>query len=150
MMFKIISLRYKFSKKSDETGHSLFGFFYYKFLIYKIKKIMAYLPQSFHYTVNEMGIRVYDDKHVQVTYINLRTLSQLIYSLRTQAQIDLQDAINNVGVHAVKDQTFQILGMFASKILEGISAFWPAGTPAAYISMIIGKIASGVITKLIE
>lgn len=38
MMFKIISLRYKFSKKSDETGHSLFGFFYYKFLIYKIKK----------------------------------------------------------------------------------------------------------------
>jgi hypothetical protein len=97
-----------------------------------------------------MGIRVYDDKHVQVTYINLRTLSKLIYSLRIQAEIDLQDAINNVGVHAVKDQTAQILGMFASKIFEGISAFWPGGTPAAYISMIIGKIASGVITKLIE
>jgi hypothetical protein len=40
--------------------------------------------------------------------------------------------------------------MFASKIFEGISAFWPGGTPAAYISMIIGKIASGIITKLIE
>lgn len=111
---------------------------------------MAYTPSTFHYTVNDIGIRVYDDKHVQVTYINLRTLSKLIYSLRQQAQIDLQDAINNVGVHAVKDQTLQILGMFASKILEGISAFWPGGTPAAYISMIIGKIASGVITKLIE
>ena len=111
---------------------------------------MAYFPQSFHYITNEMGIRVYDDKHVQVTYINLRTLSKLISSLRIQAQIDLQDAINNVGVHAVKDQTLQILGMFASKIFEGISAFWPGGTPAAYISMIIGKIASGVITKLIE
>ena len=97
-----------------------------------------------------MNVRVYDDKHVQVTYINLRTLSKLISSLRIQAQIDLQDAINNVGVHAVKDQTLQILGMFASKIFEGISAFWPGGTPAAYISMIIGKIASGVITKLIE
>jgi hypothetical protein len=101
---------------------------------------MAYFPSTFHYTVNDIGIRVYDDKHVQVTYINLRTLSKLIYSLRTQAQIDLQDAINNVGVHAVKDQTAQILGMFASKIFEGISAFWPGGTPAAYISMIIGKI----------
>lgn len=111
---------------------------------------MSYFPQSFHYTINDMGIRVYDDKHVQVTYINLRTLSKLISSLRIQAQIDLQDAINNVGVHAVKDQTLQILGMFASKIFEGISAFWPGGTAAAYISMIIGKIASGVITKLIE
>ena len=111
---------------------------------------MAYFPSTFHYTINDIGIRVYDDKHVQVTYINLRTLSKLISSLRTQAQIDLQDAINNVGVHAVKDQTLQILGMFASKIFEGISAFWPGGTPAAYISMIIGKIASGIITKLIE
>jgi len=111
---------------------------------------MSYFPSTFHYTVNDIGIRVYDDKHVQVTYINLRTLSKLISSLRIQAQIDLQDAINNVGVHAVKDQTLQILGMFASKIFEGISAFWPGGTPAAYISMIIGKIASGVITKLIE
>jgi len=111
---------------------------------------MPYFPQSFHYQVNDLGIKVYDDKHVQVTYINLRTLSDLIYALREQAQIDLLDAINNVGVNAVKDQTFQILGMFASKILEGISAFWPGGTPAAYISMIIGKIASGVITKLIE
>jgi hypothetical protein len=36
------------------------------------------------------------------------------------------------------------------KILEGISAFWPGGTAPAYISMIIGKIASGIITKLIE
>lgn len=111
---------------------------------------MAYTPSTFHYTINDMNVRVYDDKHVQVTYINLRTLSKLIYSLRQQAQIDLQDAINNVGVHAVKDQTFQILGMFASKILEGISAFWTAGTAPAWISMIIGKIASGVITKLIE
>jgi len=111
---------------------------------------MSYSPSTFHYTVNDIGIRVYDDKHVQVTYINLRTLSKLISSLRIQAQIDLQDAINNVGVHAVKDQTLQILGMFVSKIFEGISAFWPGGTPAAYISMIIGKIASGVITKLIE
>jgi len=111
---------------------------------------MAYFPSTFHYTINDIGIRVYDDKHVQVTYINLRTLSKLISSLRTQAQIDLQDAINIVGVHAVKDQTLQILGMFASKIFEGISAFWPGGTPAAYISMIIGKIASGIITKLIE
>jgi hypothetical protein len=111
---------------------------------------MSYFPSTFHYTVNDIGIRVYDDKHVQVTYINLRTLSKLISSLRIQAQIDLQDAINNVGVHAVKDQTLQILGMFASKIFEGISAFWPGGTPAAYISMIIGKIASGIITKLIE
>lgn len=111
---------------------------------------MAYTPSTFHYTINDMNVRIYDDKHVQVTYINLRTLSKLIYSLRQQAQIDLQDAINNVGVHAVKDQTFQILGMFASKILEGISAFWTAGTAPAWISMIIGKIASGVITKLIE
>jgi len=111
---------------------------------------MSYFPSTFHYTINDIGIRVYDDKHVQVTYINLRTLSKLISSLRIQAQIDLQDAINNVGVHAVKDQTLQILGMFVSKILEGISAFWPGGTPAAYISMIIGKIASGIITKLIE
>jgi len=111
---------------------------------------MGYTPQSFHYTVNDLGIRVYEDKHVQTTYINLRTLSRLIASLRTQAQIDLQDAINNVGTHAVKDQTFQILGMFASKILEGISAFWTGGTAPAWISMIIGKIASGVITKLIE
>ena len=111
---------------------------------------MSYSPSTFHYTVNDIGIRVYDDKHVQVTYINLRTLSKLISSLRIQAQIDLGDAINNVGVHAVKDQTLQILGMFVSKILEGISAFWPGGTPAAYISMIIGKIVSGVITKLIE
>ena len=111
---------------------------------------MSYFPSTFHYTINDIGIRVYDDKHVQVTYINLRTLSKLISSLRIQAQIDLQDAINNVGVHAVKDQTLQILGMFVSKIFEGISAFWPGGTPAAYISMIIGKIASGVITKLIE
>ena len=111
---------------------------------------MSYFPSTFHYTINDIGIRVYDDKHVQVTYINLRTLSKLISSLRTQAQIDLQDAINNIGVHAVKDQTLQILGMFASKIFEGISAFWPSGIPAAYISMIIGKIASGVITKLIE
>ena len=114
---------------------------------------MAYTPTEesggFNYDTNEMGIRVYKDKHVQVTYINLRTLSKLIYSLRIQSQIDLQDAINNVGVSAVKDQTFQILGMFASKILEGISAFWPGGTAPAYISMIIGKIASGVITKLI-
>ena len=111
---------------------------------------MSYSPSTFHYTVNDIGIRVYDDKHVQVTYINLRTLSKLISSLRIQAQIDLGDAINNVGVHAVKNQTFQILGMFVSKIFEGISAFWPSGIPAAYISMIIGKIASGVITKLIE
>jgi len=111
---------------------------------------MSYSPSTFHYTVNDIGIRVYDDKHVQVTYINLRTLSKLISSLRIQAQIDLGDAINNVGVHAVKDQTLQILGMFVSKIFEGISAFWPGGTPAAYISMIIGKIASGIITKLIE
>lgn len=111
---------------------------------------MAYTPSTFHYTINDMNVRIYDDKHVQVTYINLRTLSKLIYSLRQQAQIDLEDAINNVGVHAVKDQTFQILGMFASKILEGISAFWTAGTAPAWISMIIGKIASGVITKLIE
>jgi len=111
---------------------------------------MAYTPSTFHYTINDMNVRIYDDKHVQLTYINLRTLSKLIYSLRQQAQIDLQDAINNIGVHAVKDQTLQILGMFASKIFEGISAFWLGGTPAAYISMIIGKIASGVITKLIE
>ena len=82
---------------------------------------MSYSPSTFHYTVNDIGIRVYDDKHVQVTYINLRTLSKLISSLRIQAQIDLGDAINNVGVHAVKDQTLQILGMFASKIFEGIS-----------------------------
>jgi len=111
---------------------------------------MAYFPKSFNYQLNDMGIRVYDDKHVQVTYINLRTLSDLIYSLREQAQIDLLDAINNVGVNAVKDQTYQILGFFASKILEGISAFFTSGTPAGWISMIIGKIASGVVSKLIE
>ena len=111
---------------------------------------MAYFPQSFHYNVNDMGIRVYDDKHVQVTYINLRTLSDLIYTLREQAQIDLLDAINNIGVHAIKDQTFQLLGFFVSKILEGISAFYTAGTPAGWISMIIGKIASGIVSKLIQ
>lgn len=111
---------------------------------------MAYFPENFNYHVDDTGIRHYDDKHVQVTYINLRTLSRLVYSLRVQAEIDLQDSINNVGAHAVKDQTFQILGMFASKILEGISAFWPGGTAAAYTSMVIGKIASGIITKLIE
>jgi hypothetical protein len=111
---------------------------------------MSYTPTNFHYNLNDMGQKVYDDKHVQITYLNLRTLSGLVHSLRVQAEIDLLDAINNVGVHAVKDQTFQILGMFASKILEGISAFYTAGTPAAWISMIIGKIASGIITKVIE
>ena len=85
---------------------------------------MAYFPQSFHYIVNDMNVRVYDDKHVQVTYINLRTLSKLISSLRIQAQIDLQDAINNVGVHAVKDQTLQILGMSVA-LLGAVCASGP-------------------------
>lgn len=111
---------------------------------------MAYFPQNFNYSVNEMGVRVYEDRHVQVTYINLRTLSSLIHSLRLQAEIDLGDAINNVGVDAVKNQTYQILGFFASKILEGISAFYTSGTPAGWISMLIGKISSGIVSKLIE
>lgn len=50
---------------------------------------MAYFPSTFHYTINDIGIRVYDDKHVQVTYINLRTLSKLISSLRTQVTVNL-------------------------------------------------------------
>lgn len=111
---------------------------------------MAYSPTTFNYNIDDLGIRHYDDKHVQVTYINLRTLSKLIYSLKIQSEIDLLDAINNIGAHAVKDQTLQILGFFTSKILEGISAFWPGGTAPAYISMLIGKIASGIISKLIE
>ena len=87
-----------------------------------------------------MGIRVYDDKHVQVTYINLRTLSKLISSLRIQAQIDLQDAINNVGVHAVKDQTLQILGMFASKIFEAF--------PTAAHCLIVGKFSCSLFLRI--
>lgn len=115
---------------------------------------MAYTPTEesggFNYDTNEMGIRVYKDKHVQVTYINLRALSKLISSLRTQSEIDLQDAINNVGASAVKDQTYRTLGIFGSKIFEGISAFFKGGTPQGIIATLIGKISSAVINLLIE
>ena len=111
---------------------------------------MAYYPKNFNSHVDlGTGILRYDDDHVQTTYLNLRTLSSLITELKIQAEFDLQDAINNVNAKSVKDQTLQILGMFASKILEGISVFFTAGTGPAWISMIVGRIASGIVNRVI-
>ena len=112
---------------------------------------MAYNPTSFHYTIDETtGYRKYDDHQLQKTYLNLRIISNLISDLQTNARIDLLDAQNNISVSAVKDQTAQVLGIFACKILEGISVFFTAGTGPAIASMIIGRLLSATITELIK
>lgn len=112
---------------------------------------MAYYPQTFHYIIDETtGYRKYDDHQLQITYLNLRIVSNLIADLQTNAKIDLLDAQNNVSVKAVQDQTCQILGIFACKILEGISVFFTAGTAPAIATMIIGRLLSATITELIK
>lgn len=112
---------------------------------------MAYYPQSFKHTRDETtGLLKYEDPRVQQTYLNLRIISDLVYDLQTRARIDLLDAINYIKSDAVKNQTYQILGMFGCKILEGISAFFPGGTTAAWASMLIGRITSGVISQLVK
>ena len=112
---------------------------------------MAYYPTNFKYTVDETtGYRKYEDHQLQITYLNLRIVSNLISDLQTNARIDLLDAQNNISVKAVQNQDAQILGIFACKILEGISVFFTAGTGAAIASMIIGRLLSATITVLIK
>jgi hypothetical protein len=112
---------------------------------------MGYQPSTFHYEVDHTtGLRRYDDQILQNTYLNLRIVSELVYNLQTRARIDILDAQNNIGAKAVHDQTPQILGMFASKIFEGLSIFFTAGTGPAIASMLIGRILSGVITVMVK
>jgi hypothetical protein len=108
---------------------------------------MSYQPRTFNYTIDQTtGLRKYEDPRLQITYLNLKKISGLVFELQTRARIDLLDAQNNVGAKAVHDQTAEILGMFASKIFEGISVIFTTGTPAAIISMIAGRLISGIIT----
>lgn len=111
----------------------------------------CYVPSTFTYHIDETtGLRKYDDPKLQKLYLNLRIISKSVWELQTRAQIDLLDAQNNCGASAVKDQTAQILGMFASKLFEGLSVFFPQGTGAAIAAMIIGRAISGVITVVVQ
>jgi len=112
---------------------------------------MAYYPTSFHYIIDETtGYKKYDDHRLQLIYLNLRTISNLIEDLQIKSRIDLLDAQNNISVKAVQNQDSQILGVFACKILEGVSVFFKAGSGPAIASMIIGRLLSATITELIK
>lgn len=112
---------------------------------------MAYYPTSFKHTTDPTtGLQKFEDERLQITYLNLRIVSNLIHDLQVAARTDILMVQNNVQVSAVKDQTASILGMFASKIFEGISVAFTAGTGAAIAAMVIGRIASAVVTQLVK
>ena len=112
---------------------------------------MAYYPETFEYTLDPVThLKFYKDPRLQTTYLNLRIISNLIHDTQTSARINLLTAENNIKASAVKDQTAEILGMFASKLFEGLSVVFPAGTGLAIASMIIGRMISGIITIAVK
>ena len=109
---------------------------------------MDYTPSSWHYTTNEKNERIYDDHILNIIQENLITLSDFIDDVNTDAKINILYVQNNVNAKTVKNPTVQIIGMFISKIVEGLGVIFTAGTAAAIVTTIVCKILSGVITQL--
>jgi hypothetical protein len=107
-----------------------------------------YKPSSWHYTTNEKNERIYDDHILNIIQENLITLSGFIDDVNTDARINILYVQNNVNAKTIKDPTVQVIGMFVSKIIEGLGVVFTAGTAAAIISTIVCKIISGIVTVL--
>lgn len=109
---------------------------------------MSYIPSDWTYKKNESGERIYNDHTLNIVQQNLKEISQLIDDVCTDAKINILYVQNNVNAKTVKDPTVQIVGMFVSKIVEGLGVVFPAGTARAIIGTVVCKILSGLTTYL--
>ena len=109
---------------------------------------MAYTPSTWHYTVNEKNEKVYDDHILNIVQENLLTISKFIDDFRQDARYDITIVQDNLNARTVHDPTVSIIGMFVSKIIEGLGVIFTAGTAAAIITTITCKIISGIVSTL--
>jgi hypothetical protein len=109
---------------------------------------MAYTPSTWNYTVNQKNEKVYDDHILNIVQENLLTISKFIDDFRQDARYDITIVQDNLNARTVHDPTVSIIGMFVSKIIEGLGVIFPAGTAAAIITTITCKIISGIVSTL--
>jgi hypothetical protein len=109
---------------------------------------MTYIPQSFNFQTNSKGEKVYDDRILNIVQENLITISKFIDDFRDDARYSISVTQDNILCKTVKDPTTEIIGMFISKIIEGLGVIFTAGTPAAIITTIACKILSGIVSTM--
>ena len=109
---------------------------------------MSYQPQTWNWTLNSQGQRVYQDPTLNIVQENLITISKFIDDFRDDARYAITIVQDNVDSKTFKDPTPSVIGMFVSKIIEGLGVIFPSGTAAAIITTITCKIISGIVTTL--
>jgi hypothetical protein len=109
---------------------------------------MSYTPTTWDYTVNSKNEKIYKDHILNIVQENLLTISKFIDDFRDDARYDITIVQDNVNAKTVHDPSVSIIGMFVSKIIEGLGVIFPAGTAAAIITTIACKIISGIISTL--
>ncbi len=109
---------------------------------------MTYVPKNWHYVVNEKNEKIYDDHILNIVQENLLTISKFIDDFRDDARYSITIVQDNLNAKTFHDPTVSIIGMFVSKIIEGLGVIFPAGTAAAIITTITCKIISGIVSTL--
>lgn len=112
---------------------------------------MNYQPSTWEYVINkETGHKNYKDDRLNIVQQNLYTLFDLIDAVRIDSNIELLYIQNTLNTKTVKNPTVQIIGLFASKIIEGLGVVFTAGQPPAIIATILSKLVSATITHVCD
>jgi hypothetical protein len=109
---------------------------------------MSYTPTSWQYNVNEKNEKIYVDHILNIIQENLLTISKFIDDFRDDARYSITIVQDNVNSKTVHDPTVSIIGMFVSKIIEGLGVVFTAGTGAAIIATITCKIISAIVSTV--